>query len=174
MYKRVLVPVDGSELSESILPFVLQIASSRDLDVVLLNVNGFIPPAAIQHLRPLGADDFEVQREEAARYLARLARELRECGVRVHPRVRGGNTVDEILAMARDEAVDLTHGRTGPARLLWGSVAERVVRQATVPVFLLRRTEKGAAARRRARTDHARSAKGASGVRLAAQSEAHR
>ena len=158
MYTRVLGPVDGSEGAESILPLVLEIASPPDLDVILLNVNGFIPPMAIQALRPFAADDVVTRREEAARYLDLLATELRMAGIRVHTRVRGGTPVDEILAVARDEAVELiamaTHGRTGPARWLWGSVAESVIRQAPVPVFLLRRPEKGIADRRRDRALH--------------------
>jgi nucleotide-binding universal stress UspA family protein len=159
MYKRVLVSVDGSEVAESIVPLVLEIASPPDLDVILLNVNGFIPPMAIQALRPFGvADDFVARREEAARYLDLLATELRTAGIRVHTRVRGGKPVEEILAVARDEAVDLiamaTHGRTGPARWLWGSVAESIARRALVPVFLLRRTERGMAGRQRDRAFH--------------------
>jgi nucleotide-binding universal stress UspA family protein len=158
MYKRVLVPVDGSELSESILPLVLQVASASDLDVVLLNVNGFIPPAAVQARHPYGIHDYKPQLQEAASYLDRVARELRTRGVRVRTRVRGGNTVDAILAVAQDDAVDLiamaTHGRTGVARLFWGSVAERVVRQASVPVFLLRGHERDREGRRRDRTLH--------------------
>ena len=166
MYKRVLVPVDGSEVAESIVPLVLQIASPPDLDVVLLNVNGFIPPRAIQALCPFVADDFVARREEAARYLDLLATELRTAGIRVHTRVRGGKPIEEILAVARDEAVDLiamaTHGRTGPARWLWGSVAESVARRALVPVFLLRRTERGMAGRQRDRAFHVTPAASAS------------
>ena len=166
MYKRVLVPVDGSEVAESILPVVLEITNPRELDVILLNVNGFIPPMTIEGRRPFGFADFESQRAEAARYLDLLAAELRAGGARVHTRVRGGRPVAEILAVTRNEAVDLiamaTHGRRGAARLLWGSVAEQVIRQSPVPVYLVRRTEKGMAGRRRDRALHASRAESAS------------
>jgi nucleotide-binding universal stress UspA family protein len=153
MYKRVLVPVDGSGVAESILPFILEIASPPELDVILLHVNGIIPPMAIEGTRSFAADDFEARREEAEMYLGLLGADLRNSGVRVHTRVRRGEPVDEILAAARNEGADLiamtTHGRTGPARLLCGSVAEGVVRHAPIPVFLVRRTEKEVARRRR-------------------------
>jgi hypothetical protein len=51
MYKRVLVPVDGSGVAESILPFIREIAGPSDLDVILLQVDGFIPPMAIEGTR---------------------------------------------------------------------------------------------------------------------------
>ena len=166
MYKRVLVPVDGSEVAESILPVVLEITNPRELDVILLNVNGFIPPRAIEARRPFGIADFEAQRAEAAEYLNSLGAELRAAGARVHTRIRGGRPASEILAVARNEAVDLiamaTHGRTGPARLLWGSVAEQVIRQSPVPVCLVRWTEKGGAGPRRDRAVHRPRAEAAS------------
>lgn len=166
MYKRVLVPVDGSEVAESILPVVREITNPRELDVILLNVNGFIPPGRIEARRAFGLPDFGAQRAEAARYLSLLGTELRAAGARVHIRVRGGRPAAEILEVARNEAVDLiamaTHGRRGPARLLWGSVAEQVIRQSPVPVCLVRRTEKGMAGRRRDRALHAPRAEAAS------------
>jgi nucleotide-binding universal stress UspA family protein len=152
MYKRVLIPVDGSEVAESILPFILQIAGPLDLDVILLRVNRPIPPMAIEGTRYFDVDDVAARREDAEAYLGRLGAEMRNSGVRAHTRVRRGEPVEEILAAAREEAVDLiamtTHGRTGPARLLWGSVAEGVLRHAPVPVFLLRQTEREIARRR--------------------------
>lgn len=153
MYKRVLVPVDGSGVAESILPYIREIASPPDLDVILLQVNGIIPPMAIEGTRNFGYDRIEARREQAEMYLGLLAAEIRISGARVHTRVRLGDAADEILAVARDEEVDLiamaTHGRTGPARLLWGSVAESVVRRAPVPVFLVRRTEEEVVRRHR-------------------------
>jgi nucleotide-binding universal stress UspA family protein len=142
MYKRVLVTVDGSETAEAILPFILQIAGPLDLDVVLLRVSPAGPPSAVDtHLI-------------AEVYLARLAEEIEGRGVRVRTRVRDGSPVEEILAAAREEAVDLiamtTRGRTGPSRLLFGSVAEGVLRQAGMPVLIMRRTERDLEGRRAA------------------------
>ena len=154
MYKRVLVPVDGSEVAEAIVPFVLEIAGPLDLDVTLVRVNQPIAPLAIEGTRRFEVEDIERRREETLAYLAGIAAELRAKGIRVTTIVRRGEPVAEILAAAREEDVDLiamsTHGRTGPARLLFGSVAEGVLRHAGVPVFLMKHTEREIARRRRA------------------------
>lgn len=112
-------------------------------------MNRPIPPLAVDGTRYFQTEDLEVQRQEAEAYLAGLSLTLEARGLRVKTCVRGGDAAPEILAAAREEAVDLiamtTHGRTGPARLLLGSVAETVLRHADVPVFLLRQTAKEAA-----------------------------
>jgi len=153
MYKRVLIPVDGSEVAESILPFILEIAGPLDLEVVLLQVNRPMPPYAVEGTRYIEMDDIEGRRERALAYLGGLAAEMKAKGIQVETRVRRGEPVHEILAAAREEDADLiamtTHGRTGPARLLFGSVAEGVLRHAPVPVFLMRQTEREVASRRR-------------------------
>ena len=137
MYKRVLVPVDGSELSEAIVPFILEIAGPLDLAVVLLLVQPPEPPITEVAVRVVEDGDIA-----ARHYLGELAATMERKGVRVQARVRRGRPVDEILAAAREEGVDMiamtTHGRTGPGRLLFGSVAEGVLRHADVPVFLMR------------------------------------
>ena len=154
MYKRVLVPVDGSEVAAAVLPFLLDIAGPLDFEVVLLRVNEPLPPIAAEGTRYLLVEDLEVQRAETLAYLAGLALTLEARGLRVRTCARRGDAATEILSAAHDEAVDLiamtTHGRTGPARLMLGSVAENVLRHADVPVFLLRQTEKDLARRARA------------------------
>jgi nucleotide-binding universal stress UspA family protein len=155
MYKRVLVPVDGSDVAEAILPFILDIAGPLDLEIVLLRVNRPMPPLAFDSVRYIEVEDVKARREKADAYLAGLETEMAAAGVRSERRVRRGEPVEEILAAARDERVDLiamtTHGRTGPARLLFGSVAEGVLRHAPVPVFLMKQTEDDVARRRRTR-----------------------
>jgi nucleotide-binding universal stress UspA family protein len=83
--------------------------------------------------------------------LASVATGLRARGVRATTQVRFGNAVGEILAGAREAEADLiamtTHGRGGLGRLLFGSVAEAVLRQAEIPVFLMRQTQAQVAAR---------------------------
>ena len=87
----------------------------------------------------------EQRRAEAEEYLAPIATELRAKGVRTTTMVRRGEPVEEILAGVREAGADLiamtTHGRSGLGRLLFGSVAEAVLRQSEVPVFLMRQTE---------------------------------
>ena len=150
MYKRALVPLDGSIVAESIVPFILQIAGPLGLDVALLNVVVPAPPTVVE-AGPVVLDNTQTLAAEAEAYLMPFARELRANGVRVTTSVRHGEPVAEILAAVREVRADLiimtTHGRTGFGRLLFGSVAEGVLRQAEVPVFLMRQTEAQLAAR---------------------------
>jgi nucleotide-binding universal stress UspA family protein len=156
MYKRVLIPVDGSEVAEAIVPFIIDIAGPLDMDVVLLRVNTPVMPVAIEGSRHVMLEDIEGRHREALAYLTSLAKEMETKGLRVETVVRRGEPASEILNAARLVSADLiamtTHGRTGPARLLFGSVAEGVLRQADIPVFLMRQTERDVAKRHRAAT----------------------
>jgi nucleotide-binding universal stress UspA family protein len=151
MYKRALVPLDGSPIAEAIIPFILEIAGPLDMEVVLLRVVEPIPPIALEGSRHIEVEDVELRRTHAEEYLAPIAVELRNKGVRVESRVRRGNAVDQIVAAARETGADLiamsTHGRGGLGRLIFGSVAQAVLRQAEVPVFLMRATESQVARR---------------------------
>jgi nucleotide-binding universal stress UspA family protein len=144
MYKRVLVPLDGSALAEAILPFVLQIAGPLDLEVILVRVMPHIMPHAIEDTRHFMADDVAARLEEAREYLGGVATDLHGRGVRVTTDARHGDPVAELVAAARETGADLiamtTHGRSGIGRLLFGSVAEAVLRQAEIPVLMMRLT----------------------------------
>ncbi len=154
MYKRALVPLDGSVVAETVIPLILDIAGPLDMEVVLLRVNQPTPPVVIEGSRYVEAEDVEARRIDAEEYLAPIAVELRAKGIRVDTRVRRGLPAEEIVAAALEEGADLiamsTHGRSGLGRLLFGSVAEAVLRHSEVPVFLMRATE-GQVARRAAR-----------------------
>ena len=151
MYKRVLIPVDGSDMAEGIVPFILDIAGPLDLAVVLLQVNRPIPPVVLEGSQYIEVEDVESRREAAEAYLAGLAAEMKAKGVRVTTRVRRGDPVAEILAAANDEGADLiamtTHGRSGFTRVLFGSIAEGVLRHAPIPVFLMKQAERVMAGR---------------------------
>lgn len=151
MYKRALVPLDSSMVAEGIIPFILEIAGPLDMEVVLLRVVVPITPPALEGARLAEAEDAEKRGREAEEYLAPLAVELRAKGIRVRTMVHHGEPPQEILAAAREARADLiamtTHGRSGLGRLLFGSVAESVLRQSDVPVFLMRQTEAQVAAR---------------------------
>ena len=146
MYKRVMVPLDGSPLAEGILPFILQIASPPDVDVILVRVMPPIMPQAIEGTQHFTADDVAVRLKEAHEYLSLVAADLRGRGVRVTTDARHGEPVTELVAAAQATAADLiamtTHGRSGFSRLLFGSVAEAVLRQADIPVLMIRLTER--------------------------------
>lgn len=136
MFKRILVPLDGSELAEGILPTIGELARIHGAEVVLLR-------AALAHTIP-GGDPTEAQVrvvEEAERYMAEVQREVRDRGVAASSVVRYGQAAEEILDHAATGTFDLiamsTHGRSGIGRFILGSVAEKVLRGATTPVLLL-------------------------------------
>lgn len=140
-HKRVLVALDGSTASAAVLRFLLQIAGPLDMTVLLLNVLEPIPPQVIEGAH-LVIDDVEARRHEAEEYLASIAAALRSQGVDTAWAIRRGRPAEEILDAARESGADLiamaTHGRTGIGRILFGSVAEAVLRRAPVPVFMIR------------------------------------
>ena len=151
MYKRAIVPLDGSVVAEGIIPFLLEIAGPLDMEVVLVRVVVPIPPSVIEGSRHVELDDVEKRRLEAEEYLTPITADLRAKGIRVTTQVRRGEATAEILAGAKAAGADLiamtTHGRSGLGRLLFGSVAEAVLRHAEIPVFLMRQTEAQIAAR---------------------------
>jgi nucleotide-binding universal stress UspA family protein len=145
LYKRLLVPLDGSTVAESILPFVEQVAGPLDAEVVLLNV--IEPPSPGEIVASVGVvspDVWRARELEVKQYLAGLERRLAAKGLRVERRLQMGRAADEILAAATALGADLiamtTHGRSGIARLLFGSVAEAVLRGSTVPLLMFRVT----------------------------------
>ncbi len=145
MYKRALIPLDGSPVAETVIPFILEIAGPLDMEVVLLRVVQPTPPVVIEGSRHVEVEDVEARRTDAQEYLAPIAVELRGKGVRVETQVRRGIPAEEIVAAAREAGADLiamsTHGRGGLGRLVFGSVAQAVLRHADVPVFLMRATQ---------------------------------
>ena len=155
MFKRVIVPLDGSPLAEGIMPFLLDIAGPLDLEIALVQVIAPLPPPIVDPVSPaVVIDDIAARTEDARTYLATIASGLRARGVRVTTDARVGDVVSVILAAAKTAGADLiamtTHGRSGFGRVLFGSVAEAVLRRSSVPVFLMRLTEWDVAARRAA------------------------
>lgn len=145
MYKRAVIALDGSPVAEAIVPFMLEIAGPLDMEVILVRVNVPPTPVVMEGSVQLAVEDTEVARVDAEEYLAALAAELRGKGVRARTQVRVGRPAEEIVAAAREAGADLvamtTHGRSGLGRLLFGSVAEAVLRESKLPVFLMRVTE---------------------------------
>jgi nucleotide-binding universal stress UspA family protein len=145
MYRRVLVPLDGSPVAEAILPFIERIAGPLDMEIVLVRVVPLTSLGAMELTRQAGAEEPFIKEQEARQYLEPLAEGLTAKGVRADGRVRLGHPPAEIVAVAKEVGADLiamtTHGRSGLGRLLFGSVAEEVLRSAPVPVFLMRMTE---------------------------------
>lgn len=145
MYRRVLVPLDGSGLAETILPFIEQIAGPLDMEIVLLRVIPLTPLDVVALAKEARAGEPIMKEIDAQGYLEPLVGMLKAKGIRAGARVRIGEPPMEIVAAAKELGSDLiamtTHGRSGLGRLLFGSVAEEVLRSAPIPVFLMRMTE---------------------------------
>ncbi|HZQ05337.1 MAG TPA: universal stress protein [Anaerolineae bacterium] len=143
MYKKILVPLDGSDLAEQVLPHVIELARSCGAEIILLRV-ATVPVYDYLVTEPQWGIELRREAErETVEYLERMKRDVAARGLKVRTRAGLDGNVDEtILNTAQELNVDLiamsTHGRTGLARLVMGSVADQIVRHAEVPVLLVR------------------------------------
>jgi nucleotide-binding universal stress UspA family protein len=145
MYQKILVPLDGSERAEAIMPHAIDIAQCSGGEIILLTV---IEPEIllISPYDPLSVRESDevvaAQTSEAEAYLQEKCAHLRELGLNVQSRVKHGPVVEIVIEVANAEAVDLiamaSHGRTGLARVIFGSVATGILNQARQPLLLIR------------------------------------
>lgn len=144
MFDRIVVSLDGSDTSEQALPAATELASRLGVPLHLLRVADLAwlslgaSDAALEYAA-LG-DAVGQEEQEARDYLAALEKRLSSDGLTVTTEVRTGFAAREIITAAKsgDILVMASHGRSGPARWLLGSVAEDVTRRAACPVFLIR------------------------------------
>ena len=154
MYRHALVPLDGSEVAEQVLPHIEALAEKFGSAITLLRAT--MPPVEPIAPSPMGfpvtpyvAQDFtevyEAERRAAADYLDAVAKRLSSGGFQVERVLVEGPAADAIIERAAALGVDLiamtTHGRGGLERLVLGSAADEVVRKATCPVLLVRAVE---------------------------------
>jgi len=142
MYKKILVPLDGSELAKTALDQAEKLAKTFDAEIILFQVVPFMPIYGSPELvTPLIVD--EKQKEAAEKYLADLTEVLKKKGLKVAAMVRTGQQVAvEIIDFAKESGVDLivmcTHGRSGISRWVVGSIAHKVLTRAETPILLVR------------------------------------
>ena len=138
--KRILVPLDGSELSEKVLAHIEILAKRADVETTLLRAVPFFWPSEFKHVREMG----DKMDKEASDYLFAINAQLGEKGIKAEVCVDEGNVPEVICDFAREKSVDLiamsTHGRGGVKRWALGSVANKVIQAAPVPVLLYRST----------------------------------
>jgi nucleotide-binding universal stress UspA family protein len=133
MLSTILVPLDGSSLAERALPVAARVATAASADLLLARVVGpfSLPPT------PTEASVSQTAQE----YLDQIAARLRDQEHTVRTIVLNGDAPAQILGAIRTQAVTLvvmsTHGRSGIGRWLYGSVADAVMRSATVPLMLV-------------------------------------
>lgn len=145
MYKRILVPLDGSERAEAIMPHVIELAQCGNGAVILLHVVE-PEPLLVSPYDPLtyreSNEAIAQQMQEAQTYLEAKCDHLHQFGLEATCQVEHGPVIESILKTAKAEAVDLiamaSHGRTGLARVLFGSVATGILQKAQQPLLLIR------------------------------------
>ncbi len=144
--KSIVVPLDGSELAESVLPTVADMAKALNLEVELFRAYR-IPYNAYAGDEGFYAGNLEELlasvRDEAREYLDKKAADLRRLGVaKVLCVTKEGFAGDEIISLGRTTPDNLiamcSHGRSGVKRWVLGSIAETVVRHSDDPVLVLR------------------------------------
>jgi nucleotide-binding universal stress UspA family protein len=159
MYKKILVPLDGSKLAECALPHAEELAKGCDTEEIILvsvteQVRGRTQAPEAQELyrgsdRPgVAATNSEIvltlgkKERQAQRYLDKIAKGLEAKGVKVRTEVLFWPPAEAITSYADQNGVDIivmsSHGRSGISRWVWGSVADRILRSVCVPVLIVR------------------------------------
>ncbi len=158
MYTHILIPLDGSELAEQVLPHVQALAEKFNPTITLLRA--VMPPTPVIAPMPVGmsmtppvafypvgdmAETLDAERQSATDYLTSVAERLSNAGFQVTHEVTEGHIATLIIERASALGVDLvamtTHGRSGLERVILGSVADEVVRRSNCPILLVRASE---------------------------------
>tara|TARA_B100000315_G_scaffold250729_1_gene284074 strand:- start:717 stop:1160 length:444 start_codon:yes stop_codon:yes gene_type:complete len=145
MFYNILVTLDGSELAQTVLPYVEEVANRFSCrKIILIRV---VPPVRyfVEGSFYEMGDTREKLEEDAQTYLQKIAAGLDIKGLDIETEVRYGEVAGEIIGCAHDRGADLlaisTHGYSGIKRWVFGSVAERVLRHITIPILLIRPEE---------------------------------
>ncbi len=148
MYKKIMVPLDGSKLAECVFPHLETIVKGCESPEVI--VVQAVEPLSVPYGREVSqftsleqVKAFEThQKVEAEKYLKKIAARLRKSGVSAKADVIYGKASEALIDYAIKNDVDLviiaTHGRSGIRRWVWGSVADRLARSVCVPVLMVR------------------------------------
>lgn len=145
-YKKILVPVDGSTFAAQALPHAVTLAELFQAELVLFQV---VPDASsLEQVLDESRNIVHIEErqsrfvDKATRALQALADEYKLHKLKTTTVIESGQPADRIVDYARNNNIDLiimtTHGRTGLARWVYGSVADKVLRGAPCPVFLVR------------------------------------
>jgi nucleotide-binding universal stress UspA family protein len=147
MYSKIVVPLDGSELAEGVLPHLAEVIRDRGSRICLLTVaqSARVTTSVLPDLFSSFDNSQEEKRrveQELIAYLKTVVNKLEPTATEAQASVRFGRPADEILAFASEVDADLiamsAHGRSGISRWVLGSVADRVLHGAMCPVLIVR------------------------------------
>lgn len=155
MYEKILIPLDGSEVGESALPYVQDLLSKLSpevkVEITLLQVLRPVQPHFIGGYEvpdiAYTEQEMEETKKKAIDYLNKTGETLRSKGATVTARVSIGDASNEIIETAEEINADLiamsTHGRSGLSKWAFGSVTDKVLRRGgRVPILTVRAPRK--------------------------------
>jgi nucleotide-binding universal stress UspA family protein len=145
MYERILVPVDGSDISDTGLREAMRLARDQHARLRLIHIVNELAIIAAYEGTIYSSELIQSLRDNGNKILMRAADQVKSAGMQVETALleaHGGHAGDVIVKDAQQWPADIivlgTHGRRGVARLVMGSDAEQVVRQSTIPVLLVK------------------------------------
>ena len=142
MYKRMLVPLDGSELAEVVLPYAKELAGRLDLELILLHVCEPHTPELKFMCRAYIERVTELVKTQSREVQTMTGSPSGGKSVEVRAEVASGNPAEEILRYAEENRIDLilmaTHGSSGVRRWALGNVTDKVLRKSQHPIWLVR------------------------------------
>ncbi len=148
MYKKILVPLDGSEKAESILPHVESVAIDRGFTLIFLHVVTLphligLPKGEVYEALPqMTPAEVSKQVTNAQRYLDGVVDRMGQKGITARSRIEFGPVVATIMRVARQEEVDLiamaSHGRGGMTDVFYGSAAAGILQRIDRPLLIVR------------------------------------
>jgi nucleotide-binding universal stress UspA family protein len=148
MYKKIMVPMDGSKLAECVFPHLETVVKGCDsTEVIIVQA---VEPFSVPYGREVGhfssldqVKEFEThQKTEAEKYLQKIVARLGKDGINARGEVIYGKAVEALPDYVTRNAIDLviiaTHGRSGISRRVRGSVADHLLRTVCTPVLMIR------------------------------------
>ena len=154
MYQKIMVPLDGSSLAECVLPHVQAFIKGFNVsDIVLARVIEPVTPdfriydsvldeTFIREVQKIWHDFEERENMKVKNYLSQIAEHLKQKDTAVHPEIFIGDAAKILADYAESKDIDLiimaSHGYSGIKRWIMGSVAEKLFRSVSIPVFMVR------------------------------------
>jgi nucleotide-binding universal stress UspA family protein len=146
--QRILVPLDGSQFAEGVIPYVEGLSKGMDSEVILITVNEPLQiPDIVRHTAGFDGEKHEKEltvrtEKQVKRYLSKKESALRDKGVKVSSTSLLGQPTQTILQYAEDNSVSLivlsTHGFSGVIKWAFGSTASKIIESSPKPVLMVR------------------------------------
>jgi nucleotide-binding universal stress UspA family protein len=145
VFKKILLPLDGSSMGEAALPYVITIAKALDSEVILMRV-----VETVQHVHTVGGPDhfayseqiIELAKNESVAYLDNVRQHFDKGNVHIRTIVRTGDPAQEIIRLSAEENINVvamsSHGKSGITRWVMGSVFSKVLQAGETPLLLVR------------------------------------